>query len=119
MANRIRNLLTKYGRRDGELVPIMMMGIDVDDLDHIDGFMARVGAAFRSQRMISPPETSAMFVSLTGALSAREFKRRWAQQWRRDPVLGRIMAHMAEASVLYGERDGTVIDHISLIDRGN
>ena len=119
MANRINNLLTRYGDRGGEMVPIMMIGIDVDDLDEVDAFMAEVGAAFRSQRMLSPPHTSAMFVTLRGALTAEEFKRRWTRQGRRDPILGFIMSRMEAASVLHGERDGTVIDHISLIDDGN
>jgi hypothetical protein len=119
MANRINSLLTRYGDRDGELVPIMMIGIDVDDLDEVDAFMAEVGAAFRSQRMLSPPQTSAMFVTLSGALTAEEFKQRWARQGKRDPILGFIMARMQAASVLHGERDGTVIDHLSLIDDSN
>jgi len=119
MANRISNLLTKYGDRDGTKVPIMMMGLAVDDLDHIDAFMREVGAAFRSQRMISPPDTRALFVTLNGRLTAGEFKRRWAAQSRRDPILGFIMGRMREASVLHGARDGTVIEHLSLIDGPN
>lgn len=118
MANRIHNLLTKYGHRDGEKVPIMTIGLYVDDLDDIDAFMTEVGAAFRSQRMISPPETRALFVTLLGALTATEFKRRWAEQSRRDPALRSIMVRMETAAVLHWERDGTVIDHLSLIDGG-
>ena len=119
MANRIHNILTRYADRDDEKVPIIMMGLDVDELDDLDAFMSQVAATFRTQRLLSPPETSAMFVTLVGPLTAAEFKRRWTKQVARDPILGQFMARMNDASVLHGERDGTVIDHISLIHRGN
>jgi hypothetical protein len=119
VANRIHNLLTRYANRDDAKVPIIMMGLDVDELDDLDAFMSQVAATFRTQRLLSPPETRAMFVTLTGPLTATEFKRRWTEQVARDPVLGQFMARMDDASVLHGERDGTVIEHISLIHRSN
>ena len=119
MANRIHNLLTRYADRDGEQIQIIMMGLDVDDLGNIDAFMREVCAAFRSQRMMSPPQTSAMFVTLIGVLTAKEFKRRWAEAVARDPILAHFMARMEDASVLHGEQDGTVIEHIPLIDSPN
>ena len=119
MANRIHNILTRYADRNDEKVPIIMMGLDVDELDDLDAFMSQVAATFRTQRLLSPPETSAMFVTLVGSLTAVEFKRRWTKQVARDPILVQLMARMHDASVLHGARDGTVIDHISLIHRGN
>ena len=96
-----------------------MMGLDVDELDDLDAFMSQVAATFTTQRLLSPPETRAMFVTLVGPLTAAEFKRRWTEQVKRDPILVQLMARMDDASVLHGARDGTVIDHISLIHRGN
>ena len=119
MANRIHKLLTRYADRGDEKVPIIMMGLQVDELDDLNAFMSEVAATFRIQRLLSPPETSAMFVTLIGALTAAEFKRRWTEQVKRDPILVQFMARMNDASVLHGERDGTVIDHISLIHRAN
>ena len=69
-----------------EKVPIIMMGLDVDELDDLDAFMSQVAATFRTQRLLSPPETSAMFVTLVGSLTAAEFKRRWTKQVARDPI---------------------------------
>src|SRR5579859_204076 len=99
----------------GKQVPIIVMGLDLDDPDALDPFMPEVAEALRSQRMCSPPETTAMFITLIGKVGADDFKLNWAKEVSRDPILRVFMDQMKEASVLHCRPDGTIISHISLI----
>ena len=94
---------------------MVVIGLDVDDLSDVDSFMQTVVDTFKNQRMCSPPQTSGLFVTLIGALTTEMFKERWTIASQRDPVVKAFMGLMTEATALHGQRDGTVISHISLI----
>jgi len=115
MANRIHNVATQMAQRNGSPFPMVVMGVDIDDVATLDSFMQTVVATFKNQRMCSPPGTSGLFVTLMGGLTSETFKERWSVATGGDPILKAFMDRMTEASVLHGRRDGTVISHISLI----
>jgi hypothetical protein len=54
-------------------------------------------------------------VTLIGDLTSERFKEGWMAASQRDPVVNAFMGFMTEATVLHGQRDGTVISHFSLI----
>jgi hypothetical protein len=115
MTNRIHNVATQTAERNGRPFPMVLIGLDVEDLAEADAFMQTVVDAFKNQRMCSPPQTSGLFVTLIGALTAEMFKERWTAASQRDHIVKAFMGLMTEATVLHGKRDGTVISHISLI----
>src|SRR5262245_23803684 len=115
MANRIHNVTTQIAERNGGAFPMVVMGLDVDDLSGLDAFMEGVVDTFKRQRMCSPPETAGMFVTLIGDLTTDMFRDRWQAATQGDPILKAFMGLMTEATVLHGKRDGTIISHISLI----
>ena len=115
MANRIHNVATQTAERNGSPFPMVVMGLDIDDLAGLEPFMRNVVDSFKNQRMCSPPQTAGLFVTLIGDLTTEMFKERWVAAIQRDPILKAFMGLMKEATVLHGKRDGTVISHISLI----
>ena len=115
MANRIHNVATQIAERNGSAFPMVVIGLDVDDLAGLEPFMQRVVDTFKNQRMCSPPQTAGLFVTLIGDLTTEVFKERWTAASHGDPILKAFMGLMTEATVLHGKRDGTVISHISLI----
>lgn len=115
MANRIHNVATQTAERNGRAFPMVVIGLDVDDLAEVDLFMEKVVDTFKNQRMCSAPQTSGLFVTLIGALTTEMFKERWTVATHREPVAKAFMGLMTEATVLHGKKDGTVISQISLI----
>jgi len=115
VANRIHNVATQTAERNGRAFPMVVIGLDIDDLAGMDSFMQSVADMFKNERMCSPPQTSGLFVTLIGDLTTEMFKERWMAASKRDPIVKAFMALMTEATVLHGKRDGTVISHISLI----
>jgi hypothetical protein len=115
MANRIDNIATRVVKRDGQKTPVILLGLGVDDLGSVDQFMTDVVTTFRNHRMISPPETSVLLVTLVGALDAQGFKERWAREVEGDPVVGSFMQKMTDAAVLSGTADGKVLGAASLL----
>ena len=115
MANRIHNVATQTAERNGHAFPMVVIGLDVEDLADVDAFMKTVVDTFKNQRMCSPPQTSGLFVTLIGTLTTEMFKEWWTAGSQRDPIVKAFMGLMTEATVLHGKRDGTVISHISLI----
>ena len=94
---------------------MVVIGLDVSDFDSLDSFMTTVAETFRNQRMCSPPETTGLFITLIGSLSAESFKEQWLKVIEDDPISKFFMTQMTEATVLHGKPDGSVIEHISLI----
>lgn len=115
MANRIHNVATQIAERNGSAFPMVVIGLDIDDLAELDPFMRSVVDTFKNQRMCSPPQTAGLFVTLIGELTSEAFRDQWLTASQRDPIIKAFMGLMTEATVLHGKRDGTVISHISLI----
>ena len=112
MSNRIHNLDTKLAQGS---VPILVVGLDLDDLDGIEPFMMEVVEAIKLQRMRSPPETATLLISIIGLISTEEFKELWLQAAARDQILSFFMSRMDKAMVIRGQPDGTFLEEASLL----
>jgi hypothetical protein len=116
MENQIHNLKTDIAKRSYGEVPRIVIGLNVADSAAAPAFVAEVAEKVKLQRMCSPPDTSVLFVTLMGPLTASRFKELWLAEVERDDVLRFFMSQMKEASILHGKKDGTIIEHISLFN---
>jgi hypothetical protein len=115
MANSLYNIDTKFIKREDQEVPVVVMGLDIDDLDNLESFITSAAETFRNQRMCSPPSTSSMLVTLIGSCTAEQFKSAWSRCVANDIVLKVFMERMEDATVLHGTRKGELISEASLI----
>jgi hypothetical protein len=99
---------------DGPLVAIMI-GLNIADLDQADAFVREVAERFKAHRMISPPETAGLCVTIIGELSAGEFARRWRDLVARDEILRLFMGKMRIADVIRGTPSGQQLESVSLL----
>jgi hypothetical protein len=116
MTNEIHNLKTDVATRSYGETPRIIIGLNIADLDTVPAFVTEVAERIKIQRMCSPLDTSVLFVTLIGSLTATRFKELWLVEVKRDEILSFFMAQMKEASVLHGKKDGTIIEHISLFE---
>jgi hypothetical protein len=92
-----------------------VIGVDINDVATANSFIAEVVEQFKSQRMISPPATNALMITLVGDLSAAQFAERWRALTAADAVLGTFMAQMRRADVLRGSAAGQPLETLSLL----
>jgi hypothetical protein len=97
------------------LIAAIMIGVDINDVSTADGFIAEVAEQFKSQRMISPPGTNALMITVVGDLSAARFAERWHALAAADAVLGIFMSQMRRADVLRGSPAGQPPETVSLL----
>ena len=116
-SNRIRSLDTKtLDSPNGPIVAIMM-AVDVFDANRLIDFMPIVVDKFKAHRLCSPPETSALLVTLIGDISAEQFVQQWVSLASKDQILHHFMTEMQLADVLLGTEFGEVREMVSLRDR--
>ena len=97
------------------LVAAVMIGVDINDSSTAESFIAEVAEQFKSQRMISPPGTNALMITLIGDVSAARFATRWRALTQADAVLGIFMAQMRRADVVCGSAAGQPPEIVSLL----
>jgi hypothetical protein len=97
------------------LVAAVMIGVDINDSSTAESFIAEVAEQFKSQRMISPPGTNALMITLVGDLSAARFAERWRALTAADAMLGIFMSQMRRADVLRGLAAGKPPETASLL----
>jgi hypothetical protein len=114
MPNSIHNLDTKLFRNQTGEFPAIVMGLDIPDAQTTDSFLDHVVEKFKNQRMCSPPTTANMSITLTGALTAEQFRDMWAQRSASDPILKAFMSMMVVADVLH-IRGRELLDRASLV----
>lgn len=98
----------------GPIVAIMI-GIDVHDGATADSFVAEVAEQFKMQRMISPPNTNALLVTMVGDMSAARFAECWRALVRGDEILTVFMSQMRLADVRHGTAAGQALESVSLL----
>lgn len=74
MANQIYNIATQLMEIAGEPFPLIAIELNVSELSSLDSLMNEVVDSFKIQRMIRPPETAGMLVTLIGDLTTLSFK---------------------------------------------
>ena len=93
----------------------MMISLNVDNPSAARAFVGEVIERFKMQRMIAPPDTSLMLITIIGDLTAVEFAAHWRAIGAQDPIIGVFMAQMAVADVIQGTSAGQQLSRASLI----
>jgi hypothetical protein len=114
MPNSIHNLDTKVFRNESGEFPAIVMGRDVREAETADSFVDLVIQQFKNQRMCSPPTTANMTITLSGAMSAGQFRDLWTSRYSTDLILKTFMSMMVLADVLH-IRGRELLDQASLI----
>ena len=93
----------------------MMMALNVNDPGAAEGFIADVVEQFKLNRMVAPPDTSLLLITLIGDLPADRFAARWHRLVEGDEVARAFMSLMAVADAVQGTRSGRQLSKASLL----
>jgi len=113
--NSIANLKTVSVQSPGGPVTAIMVGINIADLQSADTFVAEVADKFKMQRMLSPPDTSGLLVTIIGELTAARFAEKWRELVAGDDALAVFMSQMRVADVMRGLPSGQPLERASLL----
>ena len=73
--------------------------------------------AFKVNRMIAPPATNRLLITVIGEQTAAQFASEWHLVARKDPIVNAFMSKMAVAEVVQGTPQGAVRSQASLLPR--
>jgi hypothetical protein len=114
--NKIANFKTVEVSSDtGGLTYAVMIGIDLPDLTSSASFIEQVATLFKNQRMISPPSTSLLLITLIGKLPGARFVEQWHALSTQDPILRVFMTKMTKADLICASPDGAYQQTFSLL----
>ena len=99
---------------DGPAVA-MMIAVNIGDAAAAVDFVAEVAEQFKLHRMLAPPQTSLLLVTVIGGLTAPAFAKRWSEIEAADPILRAFMARMDIADVVQGTAAGQQLSSASLL----
>jgi len=116
MKNEIKKIETVSIKTKDGISHAIMVSLNIFDLINIDPFLKKVIKDFKSQRMMSPPDTSLMLITIIGELSDEDFKKHWKNLTKTDDVLDVFLSQMTKADVIWGAKDGSVLGKSSLIE---
>ena len=114
MANQIREVKTvviEGGQGPGQAI---MIALDFDEPSRLKDLAAEAVDRFKVHRMISPPDTSILLVTIVGDLDVCEFANAWKAKVASDPVLGLFMSQLRLAECVCGTAAGEVLASSSL-----
>jgi hypothetical protein len=95
----------------------MMIAADIGDPASAASFVTTVAERFKLERMLAPPETSMLLVTLIGDLSADAFADRWSEIQAEDVALAAFMGMLQRADVMQGGPSGQPLSQVSLLHR--
>lgn len=102
MTNSIHNIATRaFTTQSGEHLPAIVMGLNILDPSSMDSFIVEVTGHFRNQRMMSPPSTAHMTITVAGLVTSEQFRDYWRRQVATDQILRAFMSMMDAADVLH------------------
>ena len=93
----------------------IFVGFDIDDRKSIPELVSVLAERFKVQRMVSPPDTSLLFVSVIGDFDSSSFVEAWQPMVKRDPALSLFISQLQLAGLVHGTRDGRVLAEASLL----
>jgi hypothetical protein len=93
----------------------MMMAVSISSMETSVEFVSTVLEQFRLQRMLAPPNTSMMLISLVGPMTAESFAYRWKELLQTDDIARVFMSQMTLAEVIQGTPQGQQLSKASLI----
>ncbi len=93
----------------------IFVSVDAPDATTFATLMPTIVASIKNQRMISPPDTSFLLVTVIGNLSAADFKRLWDKETADNKIVEAFLSRMSKADVLHGTAQGQPLDSASLL----
>jgi hypothetical protein len=93
----------------------LMLALNIADLATAPAFVSEVAEHFKVQRMLAPPETSMLLITLMGDFTASQFAARWLDLETQDPVIKALMSLLTVADVIQGTATGQVLERASLL----
>lgn len=112
--NKVHNIDTKRFENETGEFDAIVIGLDIPDAGTLDRFVGEVIDLFKNQRMISPPDTANMTITIEGECSAQEFVDHWIKIGESDQALNVFMDMMVVADVLRFDDTGAT-DKSSLL----
>ncbi len=95
----------------------LTLSVDVNDAATASAFVFDVVEAFKVNRMIAPPTTNRLLITVIGEQTATQFANEWHLAAAKDPIVGAFMSKMAVAEVVQGTAQGAVRSQSSLLPR--
>jgi hypothetical protein len=93
----------------------IFVGFDIDDRKSTPELVSALAEQFKLQWMVSPPDTSLLFVSVIGDFDSSTFVEAWQPTVKRDPALSHFISQLQRAALVHGTRDGRVLAEESLL----
>jgi hypothetical protein len=116
MTNAIRSIETVPLRDSrGQPITAIMCAVDMADRSASTTFAVEVAEKVKLQRMISPPDTSHLLVTVVGDVDLEAFRSCWEQVVARDQALSFFMSNMRVADCVHGTAQGQQLGNISLL----
>ena len=112
--NSIKKIETKKLHSDEGNFSGIFISLDIYDRNGLDPFIQDVIKKFTLQKMISPPDTSILLITIIGEIKLDEFVSRWKILKDNDIIMCSIISMLTRASVVLGNPDGSFIDEQSL-----
>jgi hypothetical protein len=103
-------------RRLNESTSAIMAALTMKDPASASEFVREILHKILLQRMISPPGTDLLCITLIGNVTAREFASYWQKHLPAEPAMAIFLQKMQAADVVYGSPEGEIIDQVSLLD---
>jgi hypothetical protein len=113
--NTIKQIETKVLPSENGSIHAIFIALDIYDKDNSNDFIAEVIEKFTLQKMISPPTTTFLLVTIIGDLSAKEFCINWKSLIDKDVIAQTLVSMLNKATVVHGTNDGKTIDEKSLL----
>lgn len=114
-ANTIRSANTIEIDSQGGPAFALMIAVDFHDLSLAASFCKEIAERFKVQRTLSPPQTTAMLITLIGEMTAAGFADHWTRLTAADPIMSYYMSQMNRADVVHGTPAGQTLDSASLL----
>jgi len=93
----------------------IMISVDMDTPEKTAEFTIEIAERFKVQRMVSPPDTSLLLITVIGQLDGAAFKAAWTQALSSDQVLAFFISQMTIATCMHGTSTGQILDEFSLL----
>ena len=102
-------------RQLNESSSAIMVALNMRDCATASQFVKDVAHKVLLQRMISPPDTAFLCVTIVGTVTAAEFEKLWRKHTPSEPGLAVFLDQMQAADVIHGTPQGKVLDQVSLL----